>query len=349
MLVKKGKINGLILIIILGLFLIYPNFFVNADTINISVIVHICGDNIQESGENCDGSDLAGQSCIGLGHDSGTLTCSLDCTFNVSQCENDPDDPGGGGGGGGGIPTPVETSVTFSGRAYPWSEVFVLKDSQIVASTVAGPDANFLVTLTDLSAGDYTFSLYAEDLEDRRSSLITFSTYVSYGNQTLVSGFFISPSIDIDKSQVKRGDNIAIFGQTTPESEVTIAVNSDVQHFKTTDSDEDGIYLYNFDTAVLEMGDHITKSKTALNGDISNYGQALGFIVGDTNIIKEDDPGSGCGIVADVNYDCRVNLVDFSILAYWYQKSSPPEHIDLNDNGVVNLVDFSIMAFYWTG
>jgi hypothetical protein len=35
------------------------------------------------------------------------------------------------------------TSVTFTGKAYPLSKVFVLKDGQITASSIAGPNASF--------------------------------------------------------------------------------------------------------------------------------------------------------------------------------------------------------------
>ncbi len=51
----------------------------------------------------------------------------------------------------------------------------------------------------------------------------------------------------------------------------------------------------------------------------------------------------------DLNNDKRVNLIDFSITAYWYKRPSPPATVDLNNDGKVNLVDFSIMAYYWTG
>lgn len=50
---------------------------------------------------------------------------------------------------------------------------------------------------------------------------------------------------------------------------------------------------------------------------------------------------------ADMNSDGRVNLIDFSIAAFWYKKQNPPANIDISGDGVVNLVDFSIMAFYW--
>ncbi|MFA6385357.1 MAG: dockerin type I domain-containing protein, partial [Candidatus Paceibacterota bacterium] len=51
----------------------------------------------------------------------------------------------------------------------------------------------------------------------------------------------------------------------------------------------------------------------------------------------------------DLNCDNHVNLIDFSIMAYWYKKINPPEKVDLNNDGKITLVDFSIMAFNWTG
>jgi hypothetical protein len=52
------------------------------------VIVNICGDNIRQSSEQCDGSDLGSQTCQTLGYAQGMLTCNSNCTFNTSQCAN---------------------------------------------------------------------------------------------------------------------------------------------------------------------------------------------------------------------------------------------------------------------
>jgi hypothetical protein len=74
--------------------------------------------------------------------------------------------------------------------------------------------------------------------------------------------------------------------------------------------------------------------------------------VGTTNVLAGEDikcPGKG-----DVNSDCKVNLVDFSITAYWYKRDlsaafTAIELAKLNGDGKVTLADFSIMAYYWTG
>ncbi len=47
----------------------------------------ICGNNIQEQGETCDGTDLNSQTCVTQGFDGGTLSCSANCqSFVTSQC-----------------------------------------------------------------------------------------------------------------------------------------------------------------------------------------------------------------------------------------------------------------------
>jgi hypothetical protein len=45
-----------------------------------------CGDGVRDSAEVCDGSDLGGSTCHGLGYHSGTLACTAGCTFDTSGC-----------------------------------------------------------------------------------------------------------------------------------------------------------------------------------------------------------------------------------------------------------------------
>ena len=46
-----------------------------------------CGNNVIDSGEQCDGLNLNGKSCISLGFNKGTLSCSNDCSgFNTNLC-----------------------------------------------------------------------------------------------------------------------------------------------------------------------------------------------------------------------------------------------------------------------
>ncbi len=51
-----------------------------------------CGNDVAEGDELCDGSDLNGISCEGLGFIGGTVTCSPDCkAFDITQCETAED------------------------------------------------------------------------------------------------------------------------------------------------------------------------------------------------------------------------------------------------------------------
>jgi hypothetical protein len=47
-------------------------------------------DNTQEGSEQCDGTDLAGQTCVSQGFTEGTLSCSGTCTFDTSLCTGPP-------------------------------------------------------------------------------------------------------------------------------------------------------------------------------------------------------------------------------------------------------------------
>lgn len=258
---------------------------------------------------------------------------------------------GGGGGGGGSIMVPPSSgpiTVNFTGRAYPKSSVTFLKDGQVVTTTTADAKAMFSVSVT-VTPGTYMFSVYSEDFAGNRSSLLTFPVSVTSGT-TNIGGIFIAPTIDVDKSQVRQGDTINIFGQSISNGEITILVNSEEEIFKKVTTDESGAYLLQFDSSVLEKGDHLAKSKAATTEEISSFSKAVSFKVGDISMPKVK-PTAKKG---DLNGDGKVNLVDFSIAAFWYKKTlsadfSEKESAVLNGDGQVNLADFSIIAYYWTG
>jgi hypothetical protein len=54
-----------------------------------------CGDGMINPGEQCDGGNLNGYSCLDLGYSGGTLACDpITCTYDASGCVNNTD--GGG-------------------------------------------------------------------------------------------------------------------------------------------------------------------------------------------------------------------------------------------------------------
>lgn len=332
-----------------------------AQIVHITALVPgICSNSIIEVNEYCDGANLAGQSCISQGFASGALSCNPNCTFNTSQCVAPappaplPSGRGGGGGGGGGYagPPAYQTAAIFRGRAYPASDITLLKDAAVVATTKAGPNASFEITVSNLAAGTYSFGIWGEDSQGFRPITQTFNIAVTSGVTTVVSGIFLPPTIGLNKTQVKRGDVLNIFGQSAPGSQVSITINSDVEILKKTIADAAGAWLYQFDTSEVDYGDHSTRSRGALDNAITAFSQVAFFKVGNTNILAKEP--KKCPTKGDLNGDCKVDLIDFSIAGYWFKRKLSSDFLNiekmgLGDRGVVDLVDFSIMAYYWTG
>ena len=112
--------------VLLTLFFIFSSLFMAgvpsplfaaSENVNINATVPgpVCGDGIIGSGEQCDGSNLGGATCVSVGFGGGSLSCKANCTYNTSQCISTPPPSSGGGGGGGGNVAPT-TGMVFSGR-----------------------------------------------------------------------------------------------------------------------------------------------------------------------------------------------------------------------------------------
>lgn len=65
--------------------------------IDATVKISICGNEIIEGGEDCEGLNLNGGSCTSLSYSGGDLTCDIACTFDVTECI---------------VPTPIPTTPT---------------------------------------------------------------------------------------------------------------------------------------------------------------------------------------------------------------------------------------------
>ncbi len=258
---------------------------------------------------------------------------------------------GGGGAGGGGAPSTV-TAALLRGVAYPGSLVSLLKDAQLVATTTANASGAFQFSLSNLTAGMYNFGVWAQDARGNRSLTIGFNIVMIGGMTNTVSGIFLPPIIAIDKSEVKRGDILTIYGQSASEARINLLINSSNTLYKDASADANGLWTYKFNTEEIELGDHTTRAKALKDNEASTYSQPLPFKVGSKNVAIK--PSDKCPLKGDLNNDCRVNLVDFSIAAYWWKRpltERARSTVDgkLFSDGVINLRDFSVMAYYWTG
>ena len=352
-----------------------------ASTISTSVTITVCGNMVEESGEECDdgnasntdaclndctdaacgdnylwsgveecddGNTTSGDGCsssceieagavCGDGSCNGTETCSS-CVPDCGSCGG-----GGGGGGGGGITPPTTTKVILQGKTSPAAYLTSLKDGQVIANTQANSLGDFKVEISNMTAGVYTFGIWSEDKSGLRSITFSFTTNVASGTTTTISGIFIPPTISLSKESVRKGETLNILGYTAPQSEVEVHINSDDELIEKVFSGTGGSWFYNLDTNRIEEGIHSTRAKASTtDGLLSTFSQTLLFGVGVGLPV-----GKGACPNADLNKDGRVNLIDFSILLFWWGKSN--ECADQNSDGIVNLIDFSIMLYYWTG
>jgi hypothetical protein len=320
---------------LLTLFLKFEKTKAEISTTTVNVTVSVCGNNIKETGEQCDGSDLGGATCQSLGYSGGTLSCRPDCTFNTSGCYTAP--PGGAPPS----PPPTETKVVLQGKAYPLAKITILKDGEVAQITSADINANFKTEIKNISGGVWNFSLWAEDSKGRRSITISFTVTILEGKITTISNIFIPPTIELEKTKVAKGEELNIYGQTAPESQISIHVESPEEIIKTTKAKKTGDWDYPLDTSPLEEGMHTTRARAeSPEGLKSAFSSVLAFYVG------KYKPEEICPR-ADFNKDGRTNLIDFSILLYWWGKYNPC--VDMNGDGIVNLPDFSILLYYWTG
>ena len=65
---------------------------VNEFNITLAVMAAVCGDDIISGLEDCDGTNLGGETCTSLSptFSGGTLACDVDCSFDTSGCMLDP-------------------------------------------------------------------------------------------------------------------------------------------------------------------------------------------------------------------------------------------------------------------
>jgi len=307
------KLEGGIKILILASFLVLIFFPESgyAQQINISVSARVTGTSTPV---------FCGD---GICNDAETCgSCPADC----SSC------------GGGGVVIPSETTVIFKGRAYPLANLTILKNNIVISTFKAQEGGLFERTINGIAGGTYNFSIFAEDTEGRRSVTIGFTVSILEGRNTTISGIFIPPTIEIYPIQATKGQKINIVGQVFPESEVNIFI-SPIEIVKQTKSSSQGEWMYELDTSALEEKEYSARAKAFYGeGEQSSFSQTVSFLV------LPRCRG------ADLNFDGKVDLVDFSILLYfWGQKNPANRCADINSDGIVNIVDFSIMMYWWTG
>jgi hypothetical protein len=96
-------------------------------TIDATVKLGICGNDLAEDNEDCDNADLKGKTCETIGYASGTLSCLPSCDFDTSLCV--PIVPSEEGEGGAGFHSHGVTTTEEEAISYILPEVIRLFDT----------------------------------------------------------------------------------------------------------------------------------------------------------------------------------------------------------------------------
>jgi len=83
------------------------NIYAQEADLHSTVKVNLCGDNVAEGPEHCDGTDIPNQDCTDWGYDEGIVICDLSCHYDFSNCISYPEEETTDLS----IPTPIEQYV----------------------------------------------------------------------------------------------------------------------------------------------------------------------------------------------------------------------------------------------
>ncbi|MEI8361168.1 MAG: dockerin type I repeat-containing protein [bacterium] len=332
--------NKIILKYIIAIVIFLPSLVManTVTTFNLDIV---------DSPQCFDGIDNDGDLKIDFPDDPGCSSPGDNSELDIIVPPPTPPAPTGGGsaGGGGGYSTNPITTLTLSGFAYPFAKITILKDAQAMASVDTTADGTFKFSTEKLSPGSYNFSIFATDVFGIKTSLYNVPVTISYGSLAQVSNIFIAPTLSFEKNNITPDVSAVLRGQSRPNSQVVINFSGSSEELFTVIAGKDGKFLYTVGQNKLLVGSYQAKAKSNMQGEISGYGNIV-----DLQVEKVNTPIINCILQkkGDVNCDGKINIVDFSILAYWYGRSNAPTKYDLNGDGKISLIEFSIMAYYWT-
>lgn len=339
-----------------------------------TLTLSICGNAIVDPGEQCDvpgetgvySQTITGRQCtpvcqFGPYCGDGILQTVFDeeCDdgnnedgdFCSATCQIEPAGSGGGGssggssGGGGGSSRDLgDTIINVIGRAYPSQTITFLLDTQNVGTVRSDGDGDFEFAI-DASPGTATLGIWANDSSGNRSITLNNTFDVTQGAITNLNGLILPPTVRVDSQDIDPGDVIDIEGESVPNATVEVHFN-DSEIVEETTSAADGGWSITFDTGRLSVDEHSIRARNVVGTppleNESTFSASLQLFVGVDGQVTTP---------SDLNRDGLVNLIDFSILIFWWGTdgldSDPPA--DINQNGNVGLEDFSILLFNWTG
>jgi len=246
------------------------------------------------------------------------------------------------------LPARVGT-LQISGLSAPNMFITFTEGSTVIGTCASNATGVFSQVFPGIDPVIHNISIFGVDAEHRTTPASSVEIFTRPYELTAVTGVVLAPTVSIDKTDINRGESISISGRSVPNYKTIIFTKPPFSAFDVM-ADANGKYEYTIlDTNSLPTGDHdvYALSQDGL-GVQSSISLTAFFKVKD--ITPPDDPGQGptCDIIhGDLNCDNKVNIIDFSIMLYFWRSNSA--FADINRDGNVNIVDFSIMMYYWQG
>jgi len=247
--------------------------------------------------------------------------------------------------GGGVVVIERPATVTFQGYAYPNSVITILRNGSTIATTVSNVAGTFTKTVS-VNPGYITFGIWAKDSRGLNSATTEVTMNVQSNQDIRIANIFLSPTITADKFNLQKGGTLRIFGSSFPGSTVRIFdnLNGGGDPIGSVITSAAGIWEYFFPTSGLGDGEYSIKANAQILTPnlVSPFSENLEFTIAEISCAG-----------ADFNFDTRVNIVDFSILIFYWERDpsiGDPSNIctDLNTDEIVNIFDFSILMHQWT-
>jgi hypothetical protein len=220
-------------------------------------------------------------------------------------------------------------------------------DGKTAKTARAGSTGTYSVTLDAIAKGVYTFGVFGEGSDRVKSSTFSTSFTVTGGRTSELTNIHVVPSIKVMPDPVNPGETLTVSGYALPNSTVTLQ-NGKAQMKSSSEStasaDSSGKWSTTLNTSNFSRGTYQIRAKSVQSGGVSTAYSGYTFY----GVGEKAETGA---LSPDLNRDGKVNLIDFSILLFWWNTnggdSNPPA--DINRDGRVTLTDFSILLFNWTG
>lgn len=262
--------------------------------------------------------------------------------LDISAVVGSPTPPSGGGG------STTGATVVMSGWAFPKAKLTLLKDGAISTTLIANPNGSFQITLNGLNFGTYQLSIFAEDPNGILSSPHVINLLINSNQPYNFSNIIIPPTILVSPTSVALNASYTVSGYAPAGSNVVVSVPNLQTTLGTAVAGSNGFYQLNL-TGNLPPGVQALRARATINGFTSLYSRPVLVQYYLPGTVPIPTPPAQLGICVDYNKDRRVNLIDFSILLFWFNKPNSPPTIDCNRDNLIDIKDFSILMYFWTG